>query len=322
MNNPVGIDLPPQLDASEVGDYVAGRKAVLCGRIDLVAQDLPALADLPRVDAPGQTPAEAELLVIVGGGMRIDAAKAWRGLERQGCALLAIPTRHGSGAEANDIAILDDSGNKHIQKGPEFRPDARAYAPCALDGLSDADLLWCAGDTLTHAVEGFLSPLAKPDLRLELAGVLKAILSIRPSRDPFWFELSAAASAGQAQASVGLVHGIAHSLEAPARAALGEAALQIGHARLCSALLAPVLRFNLARSDRAADRLYLAEIDQAVLLAYANALSTVALDLPLDWSGLIEHHWKTILRDVCTRTNVATVRPGNLSDLIAELARW
>lgn len=315
------IDLPPRIDLSDLPDLFSGQRVVMTGRIS-VAEKVPALSRLSMVDTPMETPADADLLVVLGGGMRIDIAKAWRGRSAKGCKLLAIPTRFGSGAEANDIAVLDDQGAKTILKGAEFRPDYRATLPEALDSLADQDIAWSVGDALTHAVEGVLSPLASATLREDLVAVLRDMLQLGISRDPAWFELSAVASAGQAQASVGLVHGLAHVLEAPVRAALATSDVQmvVGHARLCAGFLAPVLRYNLARSDKAATHFKAAWIDQNALFSLANTLSTPALNLPLDWPSLIEQHKNQILRDVCTRTNVATVRPGTLKDLIAEVA--
>ncbi|WP_171097574.1 iron-containing alcohol dehydrogenase [Ruegeria sp. HKCCD7255] len=315
------IDLPPRIALTDLPDLLSGRRAVITGRV-AAAQDVPSLAALPVVETPAETPSDAELVVGLGGGTRLDAAKAWRGRNRPDCALLAIPTRFGSGAEANDIAVLDDRGAKTILKGPEFRPEYRAYLPGFLQTLPEDALLWSKGDALTHALEGLLSPLATDALRADLADVLHTMLDLSDSYDAEWFELSALASAGQAQASVGLVHGLAHVLEAPARAELATMGRedQLGHARLCSGFLAPVLRYNFTRSDKAADRLKAVGIDRDAVLALANSISTPALDLPLDWPDLIEAHWKSILRDVCTRTNVATVRHGTLPALITEVS--
>lgn len=314
------IDLPPRIDLSELPDLFSGRQAYKTGWV-AAAMDVPALSGLPTIEDPEKTPLDADFLIVLGGGTRIDAAKAWRGRVRPDCQLLAIPTRFGSGAEANDIAVLDDRGAKTILKGPEFLPNYRAYLPDVLVSLADSDITWSAGDALTHALEGFLSPLANAALREDLVNILQRMLQMGVARNPEWFELSALASAGQAQSSVGLVHGLAHVLEAPARAELARlgGTHNIGHARLCAAFLAPVLRYNLARSGKAAEHLEAAGIDKEALLLLANSLSTPALDLPLDWAGLIEQNRKAILRDVCTRTNVATVRPGTLDDLIAEV---
>lgn len=302
---------------------------MITGRVADVAA-VPGLAALPVADDLVNLPQGIDLLVVVGGGRRMDAAKAWRGLHRPTCDLLALPTRFGSGAEANGIAVLDDRGAKTIHIGAGFRPTYRSYWPPCLDTLSDDQIAWSIGDALSHAVEGVLSPLASPLLRTDLADVLIAMLRLGPSRESSWFELSALASAGQAQASVGLVHGLAHVLEAPIRERLSHDPGHpghpghlghVGHARLCAACLAPVLRFNLARSGKAAAHFDAAGIDVDALLSLADALSGPARDLPLDWSQTIETHWPQILRDPCTRTNVATVRPGTLPELLAEFAR-
>ena len=309
------IDLPERLDDAGLTAMIDRRRVQVFGR-DAILDTLPVLSGLPRVAELCDV--KAEILIAAGGGMRIDSAKGWRADTMPACKLVAVATRPGSGAEANGIAVLDTAGAKSFKIGSAYRPDARYYNPASLDLLSDEDLLWCAGDAMTHAVEGFLSPMASETLRADLAGVIRRMLALGPGRDAEWFELSALASAGQAASSVGFVHGLAHILEAHAIQALGQRDT-IGHARLCAAFLAPVLRYDLDRSDKAADHFTRHGLDPAAILSFADGLSGPALALDLPWGGMITEHWRSILRDPCTRTNVATVRPGALDEFLALL---
>ena len=310
------IDLPPRLGDDQLKGFVDRHAVVLIGRTQAVAQH-PVLGPLPVVTDLDQAK-NCTGLVVIGGGMRIDLAKHWRAVHRPDAKLLAIATRHGSGAEANGIAVLDQDGVKTIQIGPEYRPDARYYLPESLSTLSGDDLLWCAADSLTHAVEGLLSPMADAALRAELAEIIGEMIKLGPSSDPRWFELSALASAGQSQSSVGFVHGLAHELEGPCLAHLG-ARTQLGHARLCGAFLAPVLRYNLQSSDKTRAHLAQHGVDLEALLGLAEQLSRQAFALGLPWAELIRDNWRNILKNPCTRTNAATVRPGKLEEFLGLL---
>lgn len=312
------IKLPPLLDGSRLRALAGEGGAVVIGRPQAIAA-LPGLAGMMRIDSLDQARARLAL-VVVGGGMRIDQAKAWRAHNSPQTELIAIATRYGSGAEANGIAVLDQQGRKTIEIGDAFCPDGRFYDAQSLETLGPQELMFSAGDAMTHAVEGLLSPMASPGLRQDLAGVIRRMLDLPSERDARWFELSALASAGQAQASVGLVHGLAHELEAPAIALLGHDNRNgIGHARLCAAFLAPVLRYNLQSSDKAAAHFANHDLDVDEILRFADRLAEAALGSDLPWAELIRSHWRDILRNPCTRTNVATVRPAKLDQVLALL---
>ena len=78
--------------------------------------------------------------------------------------------------------------------------------------------------------------------------MIKEMITLPLGNDPRWFELSARACAGQARTSVGLVHGIAHTLEHHLRVEFPKAGW--GHAQLCSLFLRPVIEFNRQHSPK------------------------------------------------------------------------
>ena len=84
---------------------------------------------IPRVASLEEIPADARALVVVGGGTRIDEAKAWRHRERPALTLIAIPSVWGSGAEASPIVVLSRDGAKEIAIDDALLPDARVVAP-------------------------------------------------------------------------------------------------------------------------------------------------------------------------------------------------
>jgi alcohol dehydrogenase class IV len=124
-----------------------------------------------------------------------------------------------------------------------------------------------------------------------------------------WLEASAASCALQASSSVGLVHGIAHVLE-PALAG-ADVERPFGHARLCALFLAPVLAFDRAHGATFEGLLAVHGLDPGRLEAVARALfDPDAYRVAL---GVLAERWRDVLRDPCTRTNAALVRPAHLA---------
>lgn len=264
----------------------------------------------PATEPAQSLDANTEWLVVVGGGGLIDEAKALRE-SRPGLKLVAIPSIWGSGAEASPIIVRSRSGRKEIKISPSARPDAVVYWP-ELSRSVPADRQRAAcGDCWAHALEGFLSPLASPGLRDTLAEVIRRLLTLPLGFDPQWFELSALACAGQSLAGVGLVHGIAHTLEAPLRAQQPEHGWH--HARLCSTFLEPVMRLNQAGSDQWNHLLAGHPLPEKEIWATLRTLfepDSYRAALPV-----LRQEWRSVLRDPCSRTNSVLVRPDWLERL-------
>ncbi|HEV7921436.1 MAG TPA: iron-containing alcohol dehydrogenase [Thermoanaerobaculia bacterium] len=245
----------------------------------LVRATLPFTIDMPP----------SHNLIVIGGGTLIDEAKRFVYDEAPRVRLIAIPSIWGSGAEASPVVVLNRDGRKEIRMGEEYLPHARAVWPELAATLPAGRAREACGDAWAHAIEGFLSPLATEELRIEIAALMGEMIAVGIGNDARWFELSARAAAAQARSSVGLVHGIAHTLE-PLLPGWG-------HARLCSTYLAPVLRF---------DRKGLPDGVEAEVQKLFDA-DRYKQTLPT-----LETAWRDVLRDRCTRTNAALVRPADL----------
>jgi len=269
----------------------------------------------PQTASLEALPDAARTLVAVGGGDRLDRAKAWRRRVRPELRLICVPSIWGSGAEASPICVLSGERGREILIGPEYLPDVRAVWPELASTVPADAARWACGDAWAHALEGFLSPLAGEGLRAELAALIREMLELPLAADPRWYEKSAQACAGQARSSVGLVHGFAHALEGPLRRAQPEA--RWGHARLCSTFLWPVLRFNAAASDKWLTLTAAWGIDGERVMAVARALhEPEAYDAALPF---VASEWKAVLRDPCSRTNSALVR-GSSAEFFAARA--
>lgn len=263
---------------------------------ETVARRLPALQVVPPLSPP---PAQTERLIAIGGGTLIDEAKAFAADEQ--VTLIAIPSIWGSGAEASPVCVLQRDGRKYIRIDERFVPYARAVWPELAATIPAERARMACGDVWAHALEGFLSPLARPELRRELSGLMQRMLRLPLGNDPAWFEVSAEACAAQARSSVGLVHGIAHTLEEKGAG---------GHAQLCATYLLPVMRFNLGVSAKPQALFAEFGIDGDAVLGVLGALhdpETYRRSLEV-----LRENWKSVLRDPSTRTNCALVRPQHL----------
>jgi alcohol dehydrogenase class IV len=272
--------------------------------VDVVRNDL----GLPLVE--GDAPADSvRTVIVVGGGTLMDAVKLWRWRDHRDVRIVAIPSLWGSGAEASPVALELVNDTKHIEMDDELLPDARAVWPELAASIPEPVALHACGDVWAHALEGFLSPLADDALREELAALMANMLRLPLGNDSAWYEASASACAGQARSSVGLVHGIAHTLEGPLREALPEHGF--GHAKLCAVFLWPVMRFNQQVSKKWDEHTAKYGVDTEAVMAVVRQLhEPIAYDIALPH---LEIHWRSILRDPATRTNSALVRPNHLS---------
>jgi alcohol dehydrogenase class IV len=253
-------------------------------------------------------PEDLQTLIVIGGGTLIDRAKAIARNRERPLRLIAIPSIWGSGAEVSPIVVLDDGGKKTIRIDARYIPDECVIWPELLETIEPIRAREACGDSWSHALEGFLSPLASDDVRLELALVIREMLALPIGLDARWFSASARACAGQARSSVGLVHGIAHVLESVLR--LRHADARWGHARLCSTFLWPVMEFNRQGSDKWSALLQRYEIDEQAVLAVVRELhDQEAYRQAVD---VLPEFWSAVLRDPCTRTNSVLVRPASL----------
>lgn len=263
-------------------------------------------AALPwRVTEPEQELAQGtDWLVVVGGGELMDSAKGLR-FVRSDFRLALIPSIWGSGAEASPVVVRSVAGRKEIRIDPKGLPNAVIYWPELGLSVPSGRQLTACGDCWAHALEGFLSPLATAELREMLAEIIRRLLELPLAYDPRWFELSAAACAAQARASAGLVHGLAHTLEGPLRRQQPDIGWH--HARLCSVYLNPVMRLNRECSDKWHQLLAQYGLEPEEILRVLTHLfeeESYRAALPV-----LQAHWGEVLRDPCTRTNSALVRP-------------
>jgi alcohol dehydrogenase class IV len=257
---------------------------------------------------PAEPTLPATFVIAVGGGTLIDFAKIWRKKKAPQAKLAAIPSLWGSGAENSPVAVLNTPRAKEIVVGEAYLPEFRLIWEELASAVPCDMALYGCGDTWSHALEAFLSPLASPGLRMEVSHLLQRMLEMPLGRDPRWFELSALACAAQAASSVGLVHGIAHTIEIRLKAAFSNEF--IGHSRLCSLYLWPVMRFNQQASNMLATLFSQSGLDTKRVFVIIQGLfhaGDYERFLPI-----LAESWNEIVRNRLTRTNSVLVRPNHL----------
>jgi hypothetical protein len=299
----LSIRLPPRWSLDQLQRQAGGRVVVWA----TASVGSRVAAVLPwRVVEPGPSvPPGSDWIVVVGGGELMDRAKALRPAGA-GLKLALIPSIWGSGAEASPIVVRSHAGRKEIRLAPESLPDVIVYWPELAHSVPAARQRTACGDCWAHALEGFLSPLATADLRQGLAEVIRRMLALPLAYDPQWFELSALACAGQAQAGAGLVHGIAHTLEGPLWQQQPEKNWH--HAKLCSVFLSPVMRLNRENSNHWRELMADYRLAEDGILPVLHELfepDQYRAALPV-----LRAEWRNVLRDPCSRTNSVLVRPG------------
>ncbi|MBZ0093102.1 MAG: iron-containing alcohol dehydrogenase, partial [Sulfuricellaceae bacterium] len=228
-----------------------------------------------------------EVVLAIGGGSVLDAAKAIAGLLKPGNSVMdhlegvgpehpyrgpstpfiAVPTTAGTGSEATKNAVLSvqgDGGYKKSFRDEQLVPEYAVLDPELLESCPPALIAANGMDALTQLLESFVSTRANPFTdALALSGITAV-------RDGFfdWVENGPDAAAGRekmayaallsgitlAQAGLGSVHGLA--------APLG-AFFPIPHGVACGTLLATATQINI-------DLMEAREPDNPALKKYAQ----------------------------------------------------
>jgi alcohol dehydrogenase class IV len=327
----------------------SGRRAeleALCGgNICACLHDVPHDPPLAAVNAllaamrePG-----CQLVVAVGGGSVIDAAKAAaviapigehvepffrgeRAIEGPGLPFVALPTTAGTGAEITKNSVLTDVARnvKKSLRSDHMVPTAAIVDPELTVTLPPSITAASGMDALTQAVESFLSTrahnvsrsLAAAAVRLLMAGLPGAYADggNREARTDV-AEGSLLSAMAFSQSGLGAVHGLAHPVGL---------ALDAAHGLVCAVLLPHVLRWNAPACDPELGRL-------ASVTGYSGAEEFIgaieelcrALGIPRTFAamGLADVHVEYIVANCRSGSMAANPRPMEDDDVRALLRR-
>jgi alcohol dehydrogenase len=246
-SSPLVAEILAQLSVAKVG---------ACAIVGIAPDPTLEEAERVRLAARG---ARADLVVAIGGGSALDAAKcgamlatndgaplAYVGRNLFGNAplpMIALPTTCGTGSEVSWVSVLrDESSKRKVSiKGDGMFPRVALLDADFLNALPARQVAWTGMDALTHAIEAYLatgatrfSDACAISAAAELLAVLPAAMAgDGPARERAQI---AATQAGFAfgNSDVGAVHCLSETLGG---------LYHVPHGLANAALLVPVLRF-------------------------------------------------------------------------------
>jgi maleylacetate reductase len=237
-------------------ERVAALLAPLGGRVAGTFTEVREHVPLPTAEAAraAAKAADADLLLAIGGGSTVGAAKAVAMTAR--LPIVAVPTTY-AGSEVTPIWGLTENGRKTTGVDPAVLPRVVVYDPMLTASLPP-DLAAASGfNALAHAVEAMWAPRRNPVSTAVAGEAVERLATGLRSGDPAellcgaWLGSSAFAVAGS-----GLHHKLCHVLGGT---------FGLPHARTHAVVLPHVLAFNAPGAPEAVGRVARAlGVDDAV----------------------------------------------------------
>ena len=296
---------------------------------------------------------DADVVIALGGGSSIDAAKAIVFMakqigEKKNIKLIAIPTTSGTGSEVTKYAVITDKsrGLKYPLVDEELQPDV-AILEAELVESAPPEITTNTGfDVITHAMEAYVSTSANvfSDALAEKSLTLACKYLPRAYRNGHNLEArekmhDASCLAGMAfnEVGLGINHSIAHAMGAK---------FHIPHGRANAMLLPHVVVFNANLDDafgagHTSTAYKYTEIAKRAGLPAENpriAVSSLVEELQymlkmtrtpmsLREAGISREEFdrekaaivEAAMNDVCTQTNPRPVTPEDIEEILERI---
>ncbi|WP_232699526.1 1-propanol dehydrogenase PduQ [Brevibacillus daliensis] len=231
---------------------------------------------------------KGDLIIALGGGSAIDAAKAMmifakKILKLSDMPFIAIPTTSGTGSEVTSFSVISDKAKnvKYPLVSDEMLPEEAILDPELVKSVPNFITADTGMDVLTHAIEAFVSTRAN-DISDALAEkAIKLVFEYLPRAYKDGNDLvarermhNASCMAGLAFniTSLGLNHGIAH---------VAGAKFKIPHGRMNALLLPHIIEFNADYKSG-----FTKEGDSVTAKRYADISKTLCLSATSTKSGV------------------------------------
>ena len=250
-------------------------RASLGDSLTAVVAGAPSNPSVRSVCSLAQEVAEAdpEVLVAIGGGSVIDAAKGIAAVNSEDCRepaellsllraggkmrspqvlpVIAVPTTSGTGSEVTSFATIwdDENHQKFSVHGPQNAPEAAVLDPALTLTLPENDTVSTGLDAISQGLESLWNKHSNPVTQSWAAEAIKVSLSALPAllrdlsdlgarRDMMLGSLLSGLAISQTRT------GIAHAMSYPLTAHYGTP-----HGIACSFTLAAILKKNVAQDD-------------------------------------------------------------------------
>ncbi|KKY00326.1 alcohol dehydrogenase [Paraclostridium benzoelyticum] len=294
-----------------------------------------------------------DIIIALGGGSAIDAAKAIMDFSKQifkidEIEFIAIPTTSGTGSEVTSFSVITDAqkGTKYPLVSDDLIPNKAILDPELVKTVPNFITADTGMDVLTHAIEAYVSTDSNDfsDALAEKAIKLVHEYLIDAYKDGSNLEArekmhNASCMAGLAfnQASLGLNHGIAHIVGAK---------FHIPHGRTNSILLPYVIEYNAnisgynnaSYSDTAKKYAQIAKMlgleCSNVRLGVKNLVNEIKkmqknMNMPMkltdckvnkvDVENLLPEIAQLALKDGCTKTNPRIPNDSGIIDILKQI---
>lgn len=312
--------------------------------ISLIAKGFKFLADC-----------KADIVIALGGGSSIDAAKsmvlmAKRINSEKSIRLIAIPTTSGTGSEVTQFAVITDEekGVKYPLVDEQLLPDLAILVPELVATVPPAVTADTGFDVITHAMEAYISTMSNDasdalsekaiTIAFEYLPIAYKDGSNMKAREKMH---SASCLAGMAfnEVGLGINHGIAHALGAK---------FHIPHGRANAMLLPHVIEYNAnLRGNFGEDRITdaakrIAETARRLRLPHDNLriavvslideikymLKMMKIPTTLGAAGVTKEEYEenkqqiieSALNDTCTATNPRIVTAEDVEEILSKIA--